>query len=89
MPPRDWRKHGASYISHGLQGAVCGVGLVAWLWTSGFWVAPALTWSLLYVAYQGLSFARRRDTVGRDMFDFMLGAGLGLLGASGYGLLSA
>ena len=87
MPPRDWQRHGASYVGHALQGAACGVGLVAWLWTAELWIAPALTWILLYVAYQGLSFARRHDTVGRDMFDFILGVGGGLLAGCAYWLL--
>ena len=39
----------------------------------------AFMFCCLYIAYQGLSFARKWDTVGIDMLDYSVGVFLGVL----------
>ena len=76
-----FRRHPLSCLGHILQGALCG-GLIL----SGWWelaVVGAL-WVLLYIAYQGLSMARKAinkgaaDTGGLDTSDAIVGLGLAL-----------
>ena len=63
-----------SCILHIAQGA--GAGALA---ATGHW-PMAIIWLACYIAYQGLSFARkvntegRGDTAGLDAFDFLVGA---------------
>ena len=68
-----WKVYPASCLGHVAQGGGAGV-----LGALGHEVA-ALVWFGGYVAYQGLSFARkvntegRGDTAGLDAFDFIVG----------------
>ena len=68
IPPREW-KYVPSYIGHALQGALVVVGIVV----GGPWMILALVSAVGYAVYQGLEFAKRRDTPGRDMGDWMGG----------------
>ena len=67
-----------SCLGHILQGIVSGI-LVF------FFPAVAGIWAGLFVAYQGLSFARKRDwtgkgdTAGLDTMDFLVGFVLGVI----------
>ena len=72
-----YRKYPLSCLGHTAQGAICG--LLATVQPYGAMVA--FTWAALFVAYQGLSFARkidwdgRGDTAGLDTMDFIVGFG--------------
>lgn len=37
-----------------------------------------ILWTLLYIAYQGLSLVRKKDSAGLDIMDYMVGSLLGL-----------
>ena len=58
------------FAGHHLQGMWCGVLVYFDLWL------PALLWTLLFVAYQGLSVIRKGDSAGLDVMDFMAGLGV-------------
>lgn len=79
---RDWRNHWHDYAAHWLIGAVSGWALILGL--DGdlpvLWL-PALVVAALYTAYQGLSFAKKKDTVGLDMKDYSIGWGAGVIAA--------
>ena len=67
---QGWRLYPFSVIGHHAQG----VG-VAWVMYQGTGplIALAASWTLLYVAYQGLSVLRKNDSPGLDIADFMAG----------------
>lgn len=65
-----WLDHTLSTAGHHIQGVIAG-GMLAF----GDWrlAAIAITWAALYVAYQGLSVIRKKDSAGLDTSDFMVG----------------
>lgn len=85
-PPPTWfgrfRLYPLSCVLHIGQGAAAG-----YLAAAGHWPI-AFIWLACYLAYQGLSFARKvsdtghGDTAGYDSFDFLVGALPGYLIAS-------
>lgn len=78
--PRDWPQLTWAYVLHGVEGAVAGVIAMVSVFQSNVALSVfALTLTMMYVAYQGLSFARKRDTVGRDLMDYAMGWAFGAL----------
>lgn len=78
--PRDWAELWWAYFLHGVQGALAGgLGVLSVLKSSVTLAVFAFTMTTMYVAYQGLSFARKHDTVGRDLTDYAVGWGFGAL----------
>lgn len=67
IPPRDWRRWWYGYIGHFLLGVLTAVMLIT------DWTMTGLGFLLAYVAYQGFSYLRKKDTPGRDVGDFMAG----------------
>ena len=63
-----------NHLSHVAQGAAAGATL------KSDYTLASVVGTGLYVAYQGLSFARKRDTVGLDIKTFAIGWGLGIVG---------
>ena len=72
LPPMNWRRYWASYIGHGIQGTLAGALMIPW-------PLIGLALLVLYASYQGLEFARRGDTPGRDMLHFAIGFYIGLV----------
>ena len=70
-----WRAYPLSVAGHIAQGVASGALLHCGAWG----IATAALWAGMFVAYQGLSFARkvnqegRGDTAGLDAFDFAVG----------------
>ena len=62
------------FAGHHAQGAICGA-IMPWH------PIAALTLATLYIAYQGLSLVRKKDSAGLDVMDFGVGYGVGLLPA--------
>ena len=78
--PRDWKNLWWAYLAHFVEGVITGVIAMQSVITKDIRLSCiALSLLLLYVAYQGLSFARKRDIVGRDVMDFSVGYVVGLL----------
>ena len=84
-----WRAYGWSCLGHTAQGLIAG-----YLVTTGMVGAmAALIWTLLYIAYQGLSFARkanndgRGDSAGLDTADFLVGFLIALAAITAYTVL--
>ena len=76
--PRDWKEIGWAYVLHFIQGAVCGILAIAAYQQASLPLAViSFACVAQYIAYQGLSFARKYDTVGRDMADFSAGYAVG------------
>lgn len=72
-----WSLYPLSMIGHHAQGALAGVAVVHG--TAQTLTAAAL-WTALYLAYQGLSVLRKKDSPGLDIVDYMaglLGGGIG------------
>ena len=63
-----------NHLSHVAQGAAAEATL------ESKYVLASVVGTGLYVAYQGLSFARKRDTVGLDIKTFAIGWGIGIAG---------
>ena len=65
-----WRLYFGSCLGHHLQGALAG-----FLMSTGDWrlALIGLVWMVLYLAYQGLSVIRKRDSAGLDALDFLVG----------------
>lgn len=77
---RDWKRYGWAYVLHVLEGFITGsVAMLAVVDKSIPLSVIAFMFCCLYIAYQGLSFARKWDTVGIDMVDYSIGVGLGVL----------
>ena len=77
--PRDWQIWWA-YLIHFIQGAAAGVLAMYSVEKSDLQLAIiAFTSVIMYNVYQGLSFARKWDTVGRDCKDHAYGWALGIL----------
>lgn len=76
--PRDWKEIGWAYVLHFIQGAICGIlAIIAYKQESLTLAVLSFVCVAQYIAYQGLSFARKGDTVGRDMKDFAAGYAVG------------
>ena len=76
--PRDWKGYWKCYASHMIQGGVAGALSVVSVFKSSFELSVfAFTITTMYIGYQGLSFARKHDTVGRDLADYGIGWSLG------------
>ena len=71
IPRRNWRRWGLAYASHWLTGGVLGA-LVA-----GVDPVLGIGGLALVIAYQGLEYARRKDTPGRDLLDYGVGFAVG------------
>ena len=71
-----WKKYPLSCAGHILQGILAGAMMA---WGDTFLIAVGILWAAFFVAYQGLSFARkvnqegRGDTAGLDSTDFAVG----------------
>ena len=70
-----WTLYPMCALGHHLQGALV---VTALLYAEASWVLCALMWTVLYLAYQGLSVLRKQDSPGLDIADFMAGAGLAI-----------
>ena len=76
--PRDWQELWYCYCMHIIQGGIAGsLAVVAIFQQNNPLSLLALTITAIYIGYQGLSFARKHDTVGRDLADYGYGWGLG------------
>ena len=72
--PRDWKELGWAYVLHAVEGAFAGALAMVAIANADMPLAVlAFTFSVLYLVYQASSYARRHDTVGRDIADY--GAG--------------
>ena len=72
--PRDWKELWVDYMGHVFQGGIAGALAMSSVFHASLTLAVyAFTITTLFVAYQGLSFARKHDTVGRDLADFGIG----------------
>ena len=67
-----WRLYPWSMIGHHAQGTAVAIGAAL----QGFVVLAAI-WTACYLAYQGLSAIRKRDSPGLDIVDFMAGLAIG------------
>lgn len=77
---RDWKRYGWAYVLHVLEGLLTGgVAMLAVEYNDMPLSVFAFTLCILYIAYQGLSFARKWDTVGIDMVDYSVGFATGAL----------
>ena len=71
-----WKKYPLSCAGHILQGALAGAMMG---WGDTFLITVGILWAVFFIAYQGLSFARkvnqegRGDTAGLDTVDFLVG----------------
>ena len=71
---QGWAQYPAECAGHHIQGGLAGL--------SAFWIASpqgialAALWTVLYVAYQGLSMVRKGDSAGLDVMDYMVGFGV-------------
>ena len=66
-----WKIYPAEAFGHHVQGFLVSLAIVHgpdWRWVFG-----AGLWAILYVAYQGLSVIRKRDSAGLDVMDLMTG----------------
>lgn len=72
---QGWKLYAIECAGHHAQGSLVGAGLVM---GSPSVIAAACLWTVLYIAYQGLSVIRKKDSAGLDVQDFMVGAGVGL-----------
>ena len=76
--PRDWQSYWWAYLLHVLQGGIAGsLAMVSVSKSNMEFSVLAFTITSLYIAYQGLSFARKHDTVGRDLADYGIGWAIG------------
>lgn len=71
---RHWRRYWPSYLLHWIQGAAVPVLMVS---ITPVWVGISLL--VTFIAYQALEYHKRKDTVGVDMGDFLLGLMLGIV----------
>lgn len=77
---RNWKGLWWAYLVHFIEGVVTGALAMQSVIVRDIRLSCiALSLLFLYVAYQGLSFARKRDVVGRDVMDFSIGYVVGLL----------
>ena len=63
-----WRIYPIHALNHHVQGIV-----VAWLLLESIMPVFGVLWTALYIAYQGLSMVRKKDSAGLDVMDFMIG----------------
>ena len=72
-------------LNHHLQGLVA---CLLILGSSTSYMVLGVTWTVLYISYQGLSMVRKKDSAGLDVMDYMVGflgglvAFLGIMGIS-------
>ena len=86
--PRDWRECGISYVIHAIQGIIAGGLAVKAVMNADIPLAILSgTITGLYTAYQGISYARKKDTPGRDLMDFGIGWGVGVVATYLFNLL--
>ena len=67
---QGWDLYRFAMISHHLQGAIM-CGFVLWGSISLQWIATI--WFVGYIAYQFACFPRKRDAMGLDILDFLVG----------------
>ena len=82
---QGWDLYPWSMAGHHVQGALSSAGIFSGnedLANSG------LAWCFMYVAYQGLSVIRKKDSAGLDVLDFMVGFGIVVACSFGIGLFS-
>lgn len=81
--PRDWKKLWWAYVLHFIEGTISGAVALVSVFKNNIPLAVlAFSCVGMYIAYQGLSFARKRDSVGRDLSDFALGYAVAALVSS-------
>ena len=72
---QGWKLYPLEFVGHHIQGAICAslilTGVAAFMLVAGLW-------TLLYIAYQGLSVIRKGDSAGLDVADFLAGFWVGL-----------
>ena len=76
-----WSLYPVCCLGHHVQGAIAAVAIA--LGSPGPFAA-AIVWTVLFIAYQGLTWLRKRDSAGLDLSDYMVGFGLGLFCAAAY-----
>ena len=72
-----WKNYPFSAAGHHLQGTAAMVGIME---GSDRFLVLGVVWTALYLAYQGLSVLRKKDSPGLDVCDYMVGAGAGIIG---------
>ena len=71
-----WKLYPVSMIIHHIQGL--GVAVAILLGSLNIQILSFL-WGLMYIAYQGLSVLRKKDSPGLDIYDFIMGMGFGAI----------
>jgi len=74
---QGWKLYPKEFVGHHVQGAACG-GLA--LTGAQPLMLAAFLWTMLYIAYQGLSVIRKGDSAGLDVADFIAGFWVGMVG---------
>lgn len=72
-----WSLYPVEALNHHAQGFWMAVLILASKSTG--WIVFASVWTLLYIAYQGLSLVRKKDSAGLDVMDYMVGALVGVV----------
>ena len=71
----------ACFAGHHIQGAGAAAAIVAPAVPDPQYIAASCSWTVIYIAYQGLSLPRKQDSPGLDIADYMMGFGLGIVGS--------
>ena len=69
-----WGLYPMEALGHHWQGFAAGYAILGGLGTE--YIVAGVLWATLYVAYQGLSVIRKKDSAGLDVMDFMVGFGI-------------
>ena len=81
---QGFRLYPVSFLGHHVQGAGAAVAVLAG--GPGAQIAAAI-WTLLYIAYQGLTVIRKGDSAGLDVADYVAGFGVGIAGYTAWRML--
>ena len=71
-----WRLYKGAFIQHHAQGFAIAVMVLS---EAASFMAAAGLWAFLYVAYQVACFPRKRDSMGLDICDLIVGYVIGLV----------
>ena len=78
---QGWSLYPFSALGHHLQGTAAALAILCGITPV---MVVAVIWTLLYVAYQGLSVLRKADSPGLDIADYLAGFAFGCTGYAAY-----